>query len=94
MQRTLNIGIGAGAVLTTRHHGGRWGIGGVGRAPPAANLTIALVSKHINRAQAQDIAPAEVPRSRPTDVESDDLRDHPVGRSRDCLPQPLRRRPR
>src|SRR5882757_9585891 len=78
MRRTLNIGIVAGTVVAAVTMAAGVASAASGGHHQPANLTVVSVSKHITRAQAQGIAQAKVPHSRATEVESDDLHDHPV----------------
>ena len=80
MRRTLNLGIGAGAVAAAVTM-----VAGVASATTAAPhqaagpaAAVVSVNKHITRAQAARIAKAKVPHSRVIEIESDDLHDRAV----------------
>jgi len=79
MRRTLNSGIVCRNGSGRRHHGGRCGIGGVGRAPPARkpDRRVGQQAHHQGRRRRASPRP-RCRHSRATEVESDDLHDHPV----------------
>jgi peptidase YpeB-like protein len=79
VKRTLNAGIGAGALAIAITTGA--GVASAVSSHPAASqrqAAITAVNKHITRAQARRIAEAKVPGSRAIEVESDDLHDRAV----------------
>jgi hypothetical protein len=80
MGRTLNLGIGAGAVAAavTMVAGVASATSGAPRQAASHAAAVVLANKQITRAQAVRIAEAKVPNSRASEVESDDLNDHPV----------------
>jgi type II secretory pathway component PulJ len=80
MRRTLNLGIGVGAVAAavTMVAGVASATSGAPHQAARHAAAVEMVNKHITRAQAVRIAEAKVPNSRAIEVESDDLHDHPV----------------
>jgi uncharacterized membrane protein YkoI len=80
MRRTLKLGTGAGAVAAavTMVAGVASPTSGAPHQAASPAAAVALVNKHITRAQAVRIAEAKVPHSRAIEVESDDLHDRAV----------------
>ncbi len=80
MRKTLKLGIGAGAVAAavTMVAGVASATSGAPHQAASPAAAVALVNKHITRAQAVRIAEAKVPHSRAIEVESDDLHDRAV----------------
>src|SRR5262245_3686261 len=80
MRRTLTLGIGAraGAAAITMVAGAASATSGAPHQAAGPAAAVALVNKHVTRAQAIRIAEAKVPHSRAIEVESDDLHDRAV----------------
>jgi peptidase YpeB-like protein len=79
VNRTLNAGIGAGALAIAITTGA--GVASAVSSHPAASqhqAAVTAVNKHITRAQARRIAEAKVRGSRAIEVESDDVHDRAV----------------